>query len=110
MPTKPSGAQTSPEVELEQLRKEVARLRELVGPSEKSYVDLKLDMWGARDAVIGAEAEAGILKGRIKTLEAELVRAVREQRWIRAEIIHRLRSLRMFHRQVLRLFVKVSGS
>ena len=55
MPTKPTPV--SAEVELEQLRAEVARLRELIGPNEQSYIKLKTDIWGARDAVIGAEAE-----------------------------------------------------
>ena len=110
MPSKPSDAAVSADQDVEQLRAEVARLRELVGPNEQSYVQLKMDVWAARDAVIGAEAESGILRGRIKTLDAELVRALREQRWIRAEIIHRLRQARSLHRQVLRLLVKVSGS
>ena len=56
MPTKPNNAAVSAESEVEQLRAEVARLRELVGPNEQSYIALKMDMWAARDAVIGAEA------------------------------------------------------
>jgi len=91
----------SAEVELEQLRAEVARLRELVGPSEASYIKLKTDVWSARDAVIGAEAEVGILRGRVRSLEAELTRAVKEQQWFKAEILHRLRSWRMLEQRAI---------
>jgi hypothetical protein len=34
--------------------------------------DLKVELWVARDAVIGAEAAAGQLRARVKELEAEL--------------------------------------
>ena len=34
--------------------------------------DLRVELWAARDAVIGAEAAAGQLRGRVKELEAEL--------------------------------------
>jgi len=34
--------------------------------------DLKVELWAARDAVIGAEAAAGQLRGRVKELEAEV--------------------------------------
>jgi hypothetical protein len=47
---------------MEELRDEVLRLRALVGPDEKSYLQLKLDLLGARDHAIGAEAEAGRLR------------------------------------------------
>ena len=57
---------------------------------------------GARgDAVIGAEAEVGILRGRVRSLEAELTRAIKEQQWFKAEIINRLRSWRVLHRRVI---------
>ncbi|HRE01867.1 MAG TPA: hypothetical protein PLV68_11250 [Ilumatobacteraceae bacterium] len=87
--------------ELADLRTEVARLRELVGPSEDSYAKLKTDVWGARDAVIGAEAECGILRGRVRSLEAELTRALKEQQWFKHEVINRLRSYRVIHRKVI---------
>ena len=101
MPTKPSGTPVSTEVELEHLRAEVARLRELVGPSEQSYIKLKTDVWSARDAVIGAEAEVGMLRGRVRSLEAELTRAIKEQQWFKAEIINRLKAYRVLHRRVI---------
>jgi predicted nucleic acid-binding Zn-ribbon protein len=97
----PGGTPASAEVELQELRAEVARLRELVGPSEQSYVKLKTDVWGARDAVIGAEAEAGMLRGRVRSLEAELTRALKEQQWFKAEVINRLKAYRVFHRRVI---------
>ena len=113
MPTKPSttSAPATPRAdarltdddraELTQLRAEVARLRELVGPSEQSYVKLKTDVWGARDAVIGAEAECGILRGRVRSLEAELTRALKEQQWFKQEVINRLKAYRLIHRKVI---------
>jgi hypothetical protein len=100
MPAKPP-ASVDADSELEQLRAEVARLRELVGPSEQSYIKLKTDVWGARDAVIGAEAECGILRGRVRSLEAELTRALKEQQWFKQEVISRLKAYRVFHRRVI---------
>lgn len=116
MPTKPSANTASTAAsssaptatskaggatELAELRSEVARLRELVGPSEQSYVKLKTDVWGARDAVIGAEAECGILRGRVRSLEAELTRAIKEQQWFKQEVINRLKAYRLIHRKVI---------
>jgi predicted nucleic acid-binding Zn-ribbon protein len=101
MPTKSSGTPASTDAELESLRAEVARLRELIGPNEQSYVKLKTDVWSARDAVIGAEAEVGILRGRVRSLEAELTRALKEQQWFKAEVINRLKSYRVLHRKVI---------
>lgn len=101
MPIKPTAASVLPEVELETLRAEVERLRDLVGPSEASYIKLKTDVWGARDAVIGAEAEVGMLRGRVRSLEAELTRAIKEQQWFKAEVINRLKGYRVLHRKVI---------
>ena len=39
------------------LEREVARLRELVGPSEETYLELRLRALGLRDRVIGLEQE-----------------------------------------------------
>ena len=100
MPSKPSGT-VAPDVELDQLRAEVARLHEIIGPNEQSYIKLKTDMWSARDAVIGAEAEVGILRGRVRSLEAELTRAVKEQQWFKQEVINRLKGYRIIHRKVI---------
>ena len=80
--------------ELEHLRAEVARLRELVGPSEESYVKLRLDVLGARDAAIGAQAEAGRLKGYCKALEAQVARLDRDQIWFREQVVMRMKNLR----------------
>jgi hypothetical protein len=96
-PTAPDAA----DAELAGLRAEVERLRELVGPSEASYVKLKMDLLSARDAVIGAEAEAGLLRGRIRSLEAELTRAIKEQQWFKAEVLSRLRAYRLLPRRVI---------
>src|SRR4051794_32031208 len=101
MPTKPSGTAASTDAELATLRAEVTRLRELIGPNEQSYIKLKTDVWSARDAVIGAEAEVGILRGRVRSLEAELTRALKEQQWFKAEVINRLKSYRVLHRKVI---------
>ena len=80
--------------ELEFLRAEVARLRALVGPSEESYVKLRLDVLGARDAAIGAEAEAGRLKGYCKALEAQVARLDRDQIWFRQQVVMRVKNMR----------------
>lgn len=82
------------EAELEHLRSEVARLRALVGPSEESYVKLRLDVLGARDAAIGAEAEAGRLKGYCHALEAQVARLDRDQIWFRQQVVMRMKNLR----------------
>jgi hypothetical protein len=69
-----------PDGEVAALRAEVERLRSLVGPSEESYDKLRLDLWAARDLAQGCEAEAGQLRGRVRALEAELVRATQDKR------------------------------
>ena len=66
--------------EVEALRAEIERLRALLGPTEESYMKLRLDLWAARDLAQGAEAEAGQLRGRVRALEAELVRAMQDKR------------------------------
>jgi hypothetical protein len=70
-----------------ELRAELARLRELVGPDERSYVSLRTDLWAARDAAIGAEMEAGQLRGRVTALENELLRAQRNHRMLTHKLI-----------------------
>lgn len=95
MPAKQSATTTPPESsEVDQLRAEVTRLRELVGPSEESYVKLRLDLLGARDAAMGAEAEAGRLKGHCLALEAHIVRLDRDQIWFRQQVVMRLKHLK----------------
>lgn len=61
------------------LRAEVDRLRDLVGPSEQSYVDLRRELLAAQDAVRGAQAEVGNLKGHVTELYVELERARQDQ-------------------------------
>jgi hypothetical protein len=85
---------TSINDELEALRHEVAHLRALVGPSEESYIKLRLDVLGARDAAIGAEAEAGRIKGRVASLEAEIARQQRDQIWFRERVVMQLKGVR----------------
>jgi hypothetical protein len=77
--------------ELDQLRAEVARLRELVGPNEKSYVQLQIDLLGARDAAIGAEAELGTVRGYNQALEAEVERLERDFVWFRHNVVERIK-------------------
>ncbi len=77
--------------ELNQLRSEVQRLQALVGPSEESYRKLRLDVLGARDAAIAAEAELGYARGQVVSLESQLFQIRRDyyriQR-IAAKLIH----------------------
>lgn len=62
-----------------QLRAELDRLRELVGPSEESYTDLRHELLAARDAARGAQATAGTLRGQLVELEVALGRARQDQ-------------------------------
>jgi hypothetical protein len=89
-----SSPSSAVETEVESLRAEIARLRALVGPSEESYVKLRLDVLGARDAAIGAEAEAGRLKGYCQALEAQVARLDRDQIWFREQVVMRMKTLR----------------
>ena len=104
MPAKPVSTTDSAETELAQLRAEVSRLRELIGPNEQSYVQLRIDVWSARDAVIGAEAEMGLLRGQVQSLHAEVDRAMKEQQWVKDEVLLRIKSWRTyFWRLVLKI-------
>jgi hypothetical protein len=78
----------------DELRAEVARLGELIGPSEKSYVQLQVDLLGARDAAIGAEAELGTVRGYNLALEAEVVRLQRDFHWFREQFVMKARRVR----------------
>ncbi len=91
----PAGA---PEVAA--LRAEVARLRDLVGPDEVAYVKLKTELWAARDAAMGAELEAGTLRGRVQSLESALVRATRQSRYLQRLAISPLRKGKDFLRKL----------
>ena len=58
---------------------EIERLRELVGPSEASYRELRAELDNARDAVKAAEAENGRLRGELTELRVDLHRARQDQ-------------------------------
>ena len=81
------------------LRAEVARLRDLVGPDEVSYVKLRTELWAARDSAMGAELEAGTLRGRVQALESALVRATRQSRYLQRMAIAPVRKAWRFVRQ-----------
>jgi len=76
--------------ELSALREEVARLRELVGPSEKSHEDLKRDAIDARDAARKAELETGRLRAQIVELENEVRRWQRDFVWFRDRVVRKI--------------------
>ena len=89
--------------ELTALREEVARLRELVGPSEKSHEDLKRDAFSARDAARKAELETGQLRAQIVELENEVRRWQRDFVWFRDRVVRKIptigRIFSLFSRQ-----------
>lgn len=80
------------------LRSELDRLRGLVGPDERSYEQLRIDLLGARDAARGAEAALGNAEGRIVELEAEVARLRRDHEWLRHEVVGRARRIRSLGR------------
>lgn len=82
----------SPTDDAAALRAEVDRLRDLVGPSEESYTDLRREVLAAQDAVRGAQAEVGNLKGHIAELEVALVRAQQDQEHFQRVLYDNLRS------------------
>ena len=86
--------QLGSEAELHRLRAENDRLRALLGPSEEDYAKLRLDLLGAVDAARGAQAVLGEAEGRVKVLEAEVARLQRSHRWLRRELMARVRGLR----------------
>ena len=74
------------------LRAEVERLRQLVGPSESSYDDVRQDLLAARDVAKGAEAAAGVLRGQVAELEVALARARQDQDHFQRMVSVRLQS------------------
>lgn len=76
------------------LRAEIDRLRVLVGPSEQSYADLHQDLLAARDTAKGAEAAAGVLRGRVLELEVALARARQDQEHFQRAVFDTLRTTR----------------
>jgi predicted nucleic acid-binding Zn-ribbon protein len=91
---------TTRTTEVAALRAEVARLRDLVGPDEVAYVKLRTELWAARDAAMGAELEAGTLRGRVQALESALVRATRQSRYLQRLAISPLRKAKDFLRKL----------
>lgn len=97
----------SADEELLVLRAEVARLRDLVGPTEESYEKLRLDVLGARDVARAAEAALGSARARTVELQAQCDRYEREFLWFRNTVTERMLGLRRFVptvRRVTRLF------
>ncbi len=84
--------QADESAEIAALRDEIERLRVLVGPSEQSYDDLRQDVLAARDAARGAEAAAGVLRGQVTELHAELARARQDQDHFQRMVTDRFRS------------------
>ncbi len=95
--------------ELARLRAEVERLRELIGPVEKSYIELQVDLLGARDAAIGAEAALGVARGYNAALEAEVERLQRDFRWLRDNVVQRIRRLRSHNPVTNNPFTRLGG-
>jgi hypothetical protein len=68
------------------LADEILRLRALVGPNEHAFHELKLELWIARDLVVGKDAELGNARGHGKHLEREIHIRDLEINKLRAEI------------------------
>ena len=80
---------------------ELERLRDLVGPTESSYAELRDQLDAARAAVRDAELENGRLRGRITEMELELHRARQDQFHLQRvalapvrRVVHAVRRLR----------------
>ncbi len=58
---------------------EVERLRELVGPSERSYRALRDDVEAAEQFARAAAVEAGELRGQLAEMSVQLSRARQDQ-------------------------------
>ena len=65
---------------------ELERLRELVGPSETSYIALRDDRDAAARLARDAELEAGRLRGHIVELSTQLSRARQDQDLLQRQI------------------------
>lgn len=80
--------------DLAELRAEVDRLRDLVGPSEQSYLDLRHELMAATDAVRGAQAELGSARGENVELRVALSRAQQDQDHFQVVVFDNLRGIR----------------
>jgi uncharacterized small protein (DUF1192 family) len=68
------------------LADEILRLRALIGPDEHAFHELKLELWAARDLVVGKDAELGNVRGHCTHLDREIhIRDV-EINKLRAEV------------------------
>ncbi len=65
---------------------ELERLRQLVGPSETGYAELRNDRDAAQRVAREAEAETGRLRGHIVELSAQLSRARQDQDLLQRQI------------------------
>ena len=65
---------------------EMERLRELIGPSETSYAQLRKDRDQAVQLAKDASAEAGELRGHIVDLSVQLSRARQDQEYQQVSI------------------------
>jgi hypothetical protein len=63
----------------DEVHAELDRLRDLVGPSERSYADLQADVAAAQLVAKEALAETGRLRGRIEEMSVQLSRARQDQ-------------------------------
>ncbi len=88
--------------DVDALRAEIDRLRDLVGPSEQSYADLHQDLLAARDVAKGAEAAEGSYRGRLIELEVALARARQDQDHFQRIVFDTLRSSRQRVSRALR--------
>jgi len=88
--SKPRSESSGQGEDLAALRSEVERLRSLVGPSEKSYEELKADAHDAREAARNAELELGRSRAMIVELQNDVRRWQRDFVWFRDRVIRRL--------------------
>lgn len=70
-----SGSSDESRDELFELRAENLRLRQLVGPVEQSYAELRVELAEASDAVRAAETANGELRGEVMELTVALGQA-----------------------------------
>jgi hypothetical protein len=78
-------------------RRELRRLQALLGPSEDSYRKLQLDLLGARDAAIAAEAKVGNLRGQIVALTSLNARTEADAVSLLRQVYYRLFTERQRH-------------
>lgn len=105
----PSGQVDLPvDDELAVLRADVERLRALVGPDEDSYVRLRMQLLGARDAAKGAEAALGQAIGQQRALEVEVARLRRNRVYFQRQVTTRGRRYTARIPLVGRLFDRLS--